>query len=104
MQQLIQPAFIIRLAEDSLTQRGAIQRTVRQQHFITKTFGDRGQGRGARFDNLSGDHIGIDDGCAVARKGVRYGRLAAAYSPGQRNNIGHAVRCTRIHKKIIEES
>ena len=69
------------MAKDALTQRSAVQCAVRQQHFITKSLGDRGQSRGARLDDLTGDHVGIDEGCAVARKGVRDGRLAAAYAP-----------------------
>jgi hypothetical protein len=88
VQQALQPLSFRDVCEDPMSQLGPIQTAIVLQYVVTKVLRDCRQRGLARLDDDSTGNVRIDDGDAVCREPVGGGRLAAADSARQPDEVG----------------
>ena len=85
MHDAVERLALLVVAERHRRQRWAVQRTVGQQDVGTERLDQRGKPLGARFDDLAGDDVAVDDDPAAFRERRGHRRLARSDTAGQSN-------------------
>lgn len=87
MDDLVEARQLNRIREDAIGKGLSIQLTAGQQNLSAELVDDRPQNRLAGALQLSGDRVGVHDHEARIDQQPRYGRLTAADTPGEPDQI-----------------
>ena len=85
MHDPVQRLTLLVVAERDRGQRGPVEGAVVGQDLLAERVHELGQALGARFDDLTGNHVAVDDDAAEIAECRGHRRLSGADTAGQAN-------------------